>query len=80
MSNAKPETNIKKEKKKNILVTLYLVVYNAAMCGGWGYLLYLTIMNYVLGKGPEKVLDTIFVPLHFTKTTRTDSTKLKVKG
>jgi very-long-chain (3R)-3-hydroxyacyl-CoA dehydratase len=61
-----PVTKVKKEK--NFLITLYLIIYNFAMCGGWGYLLYLTIMNYVEGKGPEKVLETIYSPLKIFQT------------
>ncbi|KAF0980008.1 hypothetical protein FDP41_001161 [Naegleria fowleri] len=46
----------------------YLFLYNAVLCGGWGYILYLTAMHHVEGKKNVDLYPKIEKPLQLFQT------------
>lgn len=47
---------------------VYLFLYNAALCSGWSYCLYLTIITVAAGGGPADVYKAVEVPLKISQT------------
>lgn len=67
---AKPTQAGKKEARpSNPVVTAYLVLYNAALAGGWAYVLYLAAAELVATGGKwEGVWDKVEQPLKVAQT------------
>ncbi|KAL9650262.1 hypothetical protein ABK040_014917 [Willaertia magna] len=55
-------------KQTPALVKLYLFIYNIALTGGWGYILYLTILHHLNGKNPRDLYSVIEKPLQLFQT------------
>lgn len=58
----------KKKRGPGPIAKAYLVLYNLVQTLGWGYVLVLTVLNYVEGKGPEDVYATVEFPLQVFQT------------
>jgi very-long-chain (3R)-3-hydroxyacyl-CoA dehydratase len=71
MSTKSTPAVTEKPKKGGILsflINFYMVAYNLAMCGGWAYICFLTVMNYVEKKSAESVYPAVRLPLIIFQT------------
>jgi hypothetical protein len=62
------EKEQRKPKENSIITNIYLTIYNVVMFFGWGYILFLTIKNYVDQKTPKELLPIILLPLKYFQT------------